>query len=187
MKLQIAACSIVFVVAISGPAHAQSPEGAINAAVKDGERVRITAEGGREFRGRIVAHGPHGLTVANRSERADVPYEQITRIDRQADSLLNGTLIGLGIGVGLGVIAELNENAYSHDPFCGMGFFDDCSDDSSGRYLVFWSASGMLIGAGIDALIHRPRTIYRRAGDARVVFAPTVGRSGAGAGLSIRW
>lgn len=187
MTLPVVTYSIVFAVAVSVPAHAQSPEGAINAAVKDGEKVRITADGGREFRGRIVAHGPHGLTVANRGERADVPYEQITRIDRQADSLLNGALIGLGIGVGLGVIAELNENTYNHDPFCGMGFFDDCSDDSSGRYLVFWSAGGMLIGAGIDALIHRPRTIYRRARDARVVFAPAAGRSGAGARGSIRW
>ena len=187
MKLHIATYSIVFAVAISVPAHAQSPEGAINAAVKDGEKVRIAAEGGREFRGRIVARGPHGLTVANRAERTDVPYEQITRIDRQADSLLNGTLIGLGIGVGLGVIAEMNENNYSRDPFCGMGFFENCSDDSSGRYLVFWSAGGMLIGAGIDALIHRPKTIYRRAGDARVVFAPAVGRGGAGARLAVRW
>jgi len=187
MKLQIATCSIVFSLAISVPAHAQSPEGAINAAVKDGERVRLTAEGDREYKGRIVARGPHGLTLATRREKIDVPYEQVTRIDRQADSLLNGALIGLGIGVGLGVIAELNENAYSRDPFCGMGFFDDCSDDSGGRYLVFWSASGMLIGAGIDALIHRPRTIYRRAGEARVVFAPAVGRSSAGARLAVRW
>jgi len=187
MKRQMATCSIIVAVATSVAAHAQSPDGAINAAVRDGEKVRITTEGGQELKGRVVARGPHGLTVANRGERTDVAYEQITRIDRQADSLLNGVLTGLGIGVGLGVIAELNENAYSHDPFCGMGFFDDCSDDSSGGYLVVWSGSGMLIGAGIDALIHRQRTIYRRAGDARVVFAPAVGRSSAGARLSIRW
>ena len=187
MKLHMATCWILLAIATSVPAHAQSLDGAINAAVKDGERVRITTEGGHDFKGRVVARGPHGLTLANRREKIDVPYEQVTRIDRQADSLLNGALIGLGIGVGLGVIAELNENAYSHDPFCGMGFFDDCSDDSGGRYLVFWSASGMLIGAGIDALIHRPRTIYRRAGEARVVLAPAVGRSGGGARLSIDW
>lgn len=46
---------MVLMLAVSAPAHAQSPDGVIRAAVKDGEKVRITLDGGREFKGRIVA------------------------------------------------------------------------------------------------------------------------------------
>jgi hypothetical protein len=187
MKPLVAALWALVIGVLAVPVHAQPADDAIRAAVKDGEKVKITSEGGRELRGRIVALGLNGLTLDRGRERTDVPYAQITRIAADGDSLLNGALIGLGVGVGVGLLAELNENSASDDPFCGMAILADCNDDSTGAYLLVWTGIGTLIGVGIDALIHRDRTLYERGGSAHVVLVPAVGRGGGGVRLSITW
>ena len=63
----------------------------------------------------------------------------------------------------------------------------ECNDDSTGGYLLVWTGIGTLIGVGIDALIHRDRTLYERGGGTHVVLVASVGRGSGGVRLSITW
>jgi hypothetical protein len=45
---------------------------------------------------------------------------------------------------------------------------------------------GAAIGVGIDALIHKDPTLFRRA-DSHVMLAPAVGRGVRGVTVSVRW
>jgi hypothetical protein len=91
-------------------ASAQSDADRIRQRVKEGQKVRITDDQGREWHGRIDTLTPDNLTVVTHDhQRKDLLYGTILRIDRPHDSLANGALIGLASGAAFGlglVIAE---------------------------------------------------------------------------------
>jgi hypothetical protein len=155
--------------------------------VKEGQQVRITDDKGQEWRGRISALAADGLTVVTRDrQRTDIAYGSILRIDRPEDSLANGALIGLGAGAALGfasVIAE--ENAE-----CEPGGFFSCGDPTAAAYVVIPAILGGLVaavGVGVDALIRRDPTLYRRAGGARLTVVPVLGPGTRGVAAALRW
>ena len=165
------------------PASAQGTADHIRGRLKDGQKVSVTDEQGREFNGRVVNMASDVLTLANSRERADIPYEQIVKIER-SDGLMNGTLIGLGMGVALG-LAVVGDSSACDD---GGGLF--CGDPDAGNYVataLLFGGIGAGIGVGIDALIGRHRNIYQRGSVARISFVPAVGRSGASAMVAVSW
>jgi hypothetical protein len=182
MGMTSALCSIGALL-ISASAFAQSPSDQIDQRVKDGQRVSITVVHGREFSGRVAEKSIGGLTVVDGDQRAKIPYDQITSIDQPKDRLWNGAIYGLAIGAGLGLLAG---DDGSDDPYCGFGFFDQCSD-TRGSAAVVGGLVGLALGAGVDALIHRDRNIYRRPGISRISLAPTYGRRGSGLLVSLAW
>jgi len=175
------------------PAAAQTPAEAIRAGVQDGQRVTITDAQGQRFQGRARHARPDTLTVVMRRGEADVPYASIVKIDRADDSNWNGALIGLAFGAGLGAVAALSaDDQYrGDDPFCGVGILDDCTRSTGTERVITVAVAaglGAALGAGIDALIHRNRSIYRRTtGRTRITASPTFGRRAAGAALSVSW
>ena len=82
----------------------------------------------------------------------------------------------------LAVIAEANAD-------CDPGAFLDCGDPTAAAYILFpaiLGGAGAGIGIGIDTLVRRDPTLFRR-GDPRVLPAPSLGRGVRGVSLSVRW
>ena len=91
-------------------ASAQSDADRIRQRVKEGQKVRITDDQGREWHGRIDTLTPDNLTVVTHDrQRTDLPYGTILRIDRPHDSLANGALIGLASGAAFGLSLVIDE------------------------------------------------------------------------------
>lgn len=166
----------------AGPSDAD----AIRQRVKEGQKVRITDEQGREWQGRIDALTPDNLVLLTKDrQRRGVPYGVILRIDRPRDTLANGALIGFISGVMFGLLAVAAEESDDCEP---EGFFS-CGDPPAAAYLLvpaIFGGAGAGIGIGIDALVRRDPTLFRR-GDSRILLAPALGRGVRGLSLSVRW
>ena len=179
-----------FVAAQEKPPAAQtagpSDADAIRRRVKEGQKVRITDEQGREWQGRIDALTPDNLVLLTKDrQRRDVPYGLILRIDRPRDTLANGALIGFISGAMFGLLAVAAEE----NDDCEPGAFFSCGDPTAAAYVLLpaiLGGAGAGIGIGIDALVRRDPTLFRRA-DARVMLAPALGRGVRGFSLSVRW
>jgi hypothetical protein len=166
----------------TGPSDAD----AIRQRVKEGQKVRVTDDQGREWQGRIEALAPDNLVLLTTDrQRRDVPYAAVLRIDRPHDTLANGALIGFLSGAAYGLLAVVAEE----NADCEPGAFFSCGDPTAAAYIVLppvLGAIGAGIGVAIDALVRRDPTLFRR-GDSRVMLAPSLGRSVRGLSLSVRW
>ena len=185
------AFGIAAFVLLSCPAFAQSRSDELGVLLKNGQRVSVTYDLGRKFSGRIVTLTADAVTIVNRREQLKVLYSQIVAIDHQRDAVLDGLLIGLAAGVALGWAEARSEDQRSKrnhgNPFCGMGFLDDCSDSSSAGPLIVLGGLGMLVGGSVDALVHRERPIYRSRDSSHVRLLPMVGPRMRGAIFSVSW
>ena len=159
------------------PSHAD----AIRQRVKEGQKVRVTDDQGREWQGRIEALAADNLVLLTKDRRPrDVPYAAIVRIDRPHDTLASGAMIGFLSGAALGllaVVAEANANCWG------------CFDPTAAAYVLVPASvggGGAGIGIAIDALVRRDPTLFRRA-DSRVMLAPSLGPGVRGLSLSMRW
>ena len=105
---------------VSTTAAAQTPADDIRAQVKDGQKVSVTDDQGRDFKGRIIRLTSDVLTIAKGRERTDIPYTDIVKIDR-VDTLKNGALIGLGVGSVMGILFVMPSDCEpdSNEFFCG--------------------------------------------------------------------
>lgn len=159
---------------------------AIRQRVKEGQKVRITDDQGREWQGRIEELAPDHLVLLTKDRQLrDVPYAAILRIDRPHDTLANGALIGFVSGAVYGLFAVLAEE----NADCEPGAFFSCGDPTAAAYVVIppvLGAVGAGIGVAIDALVRRDPTLFRRR-DSRVMLAPLLGREVRGVSLSVRW
>jgi len=159
---------------------------AIRQRVKEGQKVRITDDQGREWQGRIEELAPNHLVLLTKDRQLrDVPYAAILRIDRPHDTLANGALIGFVSGAVYGLLAVLAEE----NADCEPGAFFSCGDPTAAAYVVIppvLGAVGAGIGVAIDAVVRRDPTLFRRR-DSRVMLAPLLGREVRGVSLSVRW
>lgn len=166
----------------AGPSDADT----IRQRVKEGQKVRVTDDQGREWQGRVDAFAPDNLVLLTKGrQHHDVPYAAILRIDRPHDTLANGALIGFVSGAVYGLFAVIAEE----NADCEPGGFFSCGDPTGAAYVLIPAVLGGLgagIGVGIDALVRRDPTLFRR-GDSRVVLAPSLGRGVRGLSLSVRW
>ena len=169
----------------AAPVYAQTAADEIRARIREGDKVTVTDDQGREFKGRINAMTAEGLSIVERGKAAAVNYGEIVKIDRPHDGLGNGALIGFLSGAGLGVLAMRAEDQRACDPEVWF----DCSDVGGGTYFMgaaIVGAVGAAIGTGVDALIRRNPSIYRR-GATRVTLGPRVTHRSAGAAIQVQW
>ena len=166
---------------------AQTDADRIRQRVKEGQKVRITDDQGREWHGRIGALAPDTLVLVTKDQQQkNVPYPTILSIERPPDTLANGALIGLASGAVLGLLAVITEENADCEP---EGFFS-CGDPIAGAYIVaplVFGGLGTAIGVGIDALIRRDPNLFRRSGNGRVTLAPALGRGVRVLTVSVRW
>ena len=192
MRMTFTSLLLLAFIGSSSTASAQTAAD-VRATLKDGDKVSIIDDRGRKFGGRVVEVSAEVITITSRDERTDVPFAQIFTIDRKKDSVLNGALMGLGVGVALGFWQASSGDAdyyQGDDPFCGYGFFDNCTDpeDSSTlTYVAGWGTLSALVGAAADALIYsRDRSVYRRSATT-LSFTPVVNGGRKGAAVSLSW
>jgi hypothetical protein len=166
----------------TGPSDAD----AIRQRVKEGQKVRVTDDQGREWQGRIEGFAPDALVLLTKDrQRRNLPYPSILRIDRPHDTLANGARIGFATGAVFGmltVIAEANAD-------CEPEAFFSCSDPTAAAYLLvpaIVGGAGAGIGIGIDALVRRDPALFRR-GESRLMLAPSLGHGVRGVRLLVRW
>jgi hypothetical protein len=179
----LAGCAIAL--ALQTDSRAQTVGDEIRTNVKEGQRVSITDDQGREFTGRIEQLSPGELELLSSRAAVKIPYDSIVKIDRPHDGLGNGARWGFFVGAVVGFAALALEDARACEP----GVWFDCSDPSAAGYAIVAGITGGLgtaIGVGIDALIHRDPTIYRRGGR-RVTVSPAVRRGYVGAVVQASW
>jgi hypothetical protein len=144
--------------------------------VPSGDTVQVIDTRGAAIRGTLTAITEDGVRLRVGGSVIDLAAVDVQRVQwYQADSWLNGALIGAGIGAAPGIywlVADPNECT-------GL-----CPED----YAVI--GLGAALGALIDGLIKRTVTVYDVSGSsrhrARVVLAPilTGTRKGVQAGLT---
>jgi hypothetical protein len=166
--ITVASCALVLT---AYSASAQT----IQSSVKNGLRVTVVDDQGREIDGRIEKVSDTSLLVRVKKDRQEIPFDSIVRIERP-DGLKNGALTGLFVGIGLGLLG---------------GFADD---QGSGRQpgFAFISALGNgvicgSLGTAIDAMFNHRRTLYQRGGVSQTRVTPILGPHAAGAALSLTW
>ena len=138
----------------------------LNTRLKVGERVWVTDTQGHEISGKLQDLSSDALTLELTNKwtlDADGPRTFAARDvsiiqGRKDDSLVNGTLIGMGVAAGVAgapiLLACLAVTARKDAGACAGAF-------------VGAAGMGALIGALIDANIHGPKlTVYRAAGKA---------------------
>jgi hypothetical protein len=135
MRIAITVC---FALALASPVAAQ-------------ERFRevwvTQSDSGDIVRGRIVDLSGESLSILTPdNRRVDVPLARILRIEGQGDSLKNGAIIGAAVLGGLSLAA------------CqGVSGGSQCA-----TVMLFNTAFGGLMGAGLDALNGGRSTLYSR-------------------------
>ncbi len=166
---------------------AQSDADRIRQRVKEGQKVRITDDQGREWHGRIGALAPDSLVLVTKDQQEkNVPYPTILSIQRPPDTLVNGALIGLASGAALGFLAVITEE----NAECEPGVFFSCGEPTAGAYVavpLVLGGLGTAIGVGIDALVRRDANLFHRSGNARVTLAPALGRGVRALTVSMQW
>lgn len=116
---------------------------------KRGAPVTVTLkEHSRVFDARLVSLDQRNVEVDWNGRRHVFRLEEVLRIEKRPDSLVNGAVIGAAI---LGGWCAL---------VCGQG---QSSEGSAGGVIAGAAALGAAIGAGVDALQHDRGSLYPTA------------------------
>jgi len=74
--------------------------------MKPGQKVQVLERSGRLSEGVITDISESSVTLFSGESRA-LPVEDVLRVDREGDSVRNGTLIGAGVGAAFGAFSML--------------------------------------------------------------------------------
>jgi hypothetical protein len=100
-----------------------------------------------------------------------IPASGITRVQHYRNGVLLGAIIGGAAGI----------------PFA-IAVSEYANNEGAGAAVAFVPILlGTGIGVGIDALLKRPRTVYRRRAPVRVTASPIVDRSRRGMMLAVNF
>ena len=147
--------------AAANPEFKQLPQ-----VLKTNDKIIVTSVDGTKAEGRLTEISTDRIVLRlEPGNDRSFSASQVARVQRLKNGVLLGALIGLGASIPLAVGAE----AYANN-----------EGGSGGAVALGFVAGGTAIGIGIDALIVRPHTVYKRATGKRVTALPTVNRSGVG-------
>ncbi|MEO6237557.1 MAG: hypothetical protein ABIQ52_11210 [Vicinamibacterales bacterium] len=161
-------CMTVFVVAAGcGFSWAQQPGTdppfeRMQSKLKVRDRVTVDLANGLSVEGRFLTVAAGTLTVATTAGERRLPASDVAGVRRHRRGVLLGTIIGGGVGLAFGVTVGsiLANEGHDRDPA-----------------LFGLTALGLGLGAGIDALVNIPRTVYQRTPSRtalRVIVAPRI-------------
>ncbi len=155
--------------------------GNLERTLKPGHTVVVENVGGEQVKGEVITVSGTELTVE--FSRSFEPVSRLTytaantRLVVHRDSLLNGTLIGLGAGAASAVGFVRWQ--------CGPpGFDKECSAIATLVGVAFVPA-GAGLGALVDFLVRK--TVYRQAGDMTMEVAPMVSNGRRGVNVRLRF
>ena len=122
--------------------------------VSPGNTVTVMDVAGSQVSGRIDSLTSSVLSLDVNDARRDFSEADVTMIrQRRGDSLANGAWWGFGVGAAIAALA--------------IGTCVECFTDEPGWMVAavsLYGAMGTGFGVGIDALVRREQTIYRRPG-----------------------
>lgn len=146
MNLHRLGVALVFaVMPWAAPARAQ-PAPPPPPAEKQFARARVMLAD-REVHGRLIRFDSQTVTIEVDKRQFDLPMADVRQIDvKERDSLRNGALFG---ALYVAACAKW---------WCGQGL-DGPSEGS--MHVVLGAGMGALVGAGIDALFSRRKTLYK--------------------------
>jgi hypothetical protein len=155
---------VAAVAAISSSAAAQRE-------VPASGRVRITARGWQPARatGTLMRVTDDSVMVRTGDSLVAFPRERVTRVevpDGRRTYVGPGILIGIGVGAAIGAIG-------------GITCHDDCPDGTTALTTGIGAGGGMLLGAGIGALVRGDRwRDYAEMPPVALTLAPAPHRRG---------
>ena len=156
-----------------------APVNAQTLRVRSGDTVWMTGTDGAQSRGVVLGVEPSAILVAVDGREQRRQLADLREMWRDGDSLSNGikwgALTGLGAGLGIGgAMAAVagNEGGDIAGPFVAT--------------VGLSVASGIAIGAGLDALFHG-RTLVYRAPASKVTVVPSVIGPSRGLVVAIRF
>jgi hypothetical protein len=185
-RIRCAGSIALSLVLAASSATAQTDTARIGQLLKNGQKITLVDDDGRELEGRVAEVSSSSLGLTTDDGRIDLSLDRIVRIDHPRDGLGNGALIGMGTLVGLSLISLA-----AHDHSCPANA--RCPDTSPSALVVLWisgsmAAFGAGIGVAIDAMIHRKdAAIYKRGTAARATIGPAIGPGVRGAVVSVSW
>ena len=154
--------------ALAGSAHAQRVE------IPESGRVRITATGHPRVVGDVARLTADTVMIRGRDSLVALPRDQVRLVEVPdgrrryvGTGLVAGFVIGAAIGGGLGALCH-----------------DDCPDGTVALTTFIGGAGGMILGAGIGALI--TGDVWRDADAPRDATAVTVAPERRGVRLAVR-
>ena len=168
-----AVMTVLAVVASCGVLLAQTDPGVarMRDKLKVGDRLTVDVGSGLRLNGRFAGLTNDTLTISTGAGQQTLDMSDVTRVRRHRRGFLLGTVIGAGVGVACGAaLASLYANEGS---------------DGAGAAFLGLTALGAGAGAGIDAALNIPRTVYRRAPNrASLVIDARPGRTGVGVAIA---
>jgi hypothetical protein len=142
---------------------------ALGKSVQLGDLVIVTDVHGVTSSGALVDLTPASLTLKSADRRKTLELAEVGRVQRRQNGIVLGGIIGGAAGLALGVMAAVGSDAE-----IGAGG------------IALDTLLGAAIGIGIDALVARPRTLYKRA-ERRAAVQPIVGRHTVGVRLALSY
>lgn len=139
--------------------------------LRQGDRVTLVLDSA-VVSGKVEFAGPEELIVRTLSGSERVPISAVKEARRTTTGVLLGALIGAGAGAAGGAALRSYLNNEARNGNAG---------------LLGLTAAGVGVGIGIDALVNRERTVYRRQERMRVFMSPALGYAAAGAIVSLEW
>jgi hypothetical protein len=127
----------------------------MRAKLKAGARLTVDLMNGSRVEGRLVDAGPDGLSISTDVGDRRLSRPDVAVVRRHGHGIVLGSVIGAGVGLTCGVFVGmiLANEGHDRDPAV-FGF----------------TLMGLGIGAGIDALVNIPRTVYRSQSPSRTTF-----------------
>ena len=167
----VAALAVVIGCAAESRAQSESEtRGSIQRAAKAGDRLTITTSDGTALRGRLVSTDADVLVLRTSDGERALAYAGIEEVRRRKNGIKAGAALGLLTGAVWGLLVATT--------------VDD--EINSGGVLAVSSAIGVGVGVGLDALISKNRTIFRRTA-ARQAVEIKPRKAGAAVRWAVRW
>jgi hypothetical protein len=186
-RTSVAALSLLLA---ASTAHAQNAPQTFDRLPMNGQEVYVVPEAGAEVEGRLIAFDQDSIALWANGARRTFLREDVRRIYRRGDSLMNGARVGMMVGlvtsIGLSVAASID----ACDDFTNEITIGCIGLVNIAMMSVMAPAGiglGLVVGATIDSL-HRGRTlIYQRPAGLAIGLAPIVTRERQGLSVSVGW
>jgi hypothetical protein len=176
MLRQIATAALLAIVLVGVPAAAAQTADpartAIERKARTGDRLTITTRDGAQSKGRLVDAGVDALVLQDKDGQRSFTYNDIDHVRRYRNGVVLGAIIGTAAGLAFGL------------PLRSWAGNESADGD---RILAICMATGIGIGAGLDALAGINRTIYRRPRDAGGGFDLQPKKGGGAVRWTVSW
>ena len=153
--------------------------GVAQAAMRDGQQVRVTMRAGDKRSGRFVSLSPSELVMTRGGQREQVPLAGVRRIETVSHHARTGLLIGLLGGVGMALAV-----CVADDNFCG-------DDAPFAAVALVYGGIGGGIGAGVGAMANAATAdrhlVFEGQPTPAAQLTPILGKGKAGAAFTLRW